>query len=218
MSAVTGAATRTARAVVLGAVVVLTAACTVSGGGDGGGDGGGEGGDGGQAAPVPDQPAGDVPASWEAHQVEGLTFALPDFMRSSDDLIPGTTETLRAVEGEGEVPAAAGVFVETGDVAPLDVRADVVRQVRVAQLGEDPVGEPRVLEVAGAEAAVVFLWEWDYDFPGGPTVPSRQVEVVIASEGTPQYGLLVGGPAEVVTEEVVEDLLASLAVSPADEA
>lgn len=70
-----------------------------------------------------------------------------------------------------------------------------------------------MVDVGGAAGAVVLTWEWDYDYPGGPTVASRQVEVVIAGEGEQQYGMLVGGPEDVVTEDLVEDFLASLSVS-----
>ncbi|WP_380164503.1 hypothetical protein [Jannaschia sp. R86511] len=211
---------RLARPAGLAAVVLValvTASCTVSGGTSG------------EAAPSPEdavtqdtpqddagaQGSGEVPDSWTAHEVEGLAFALPDYMQSTADLIPGTVETLRASAAEGEVPAAAGVFVETGDVGPLELRADLIRQVRVDQLGAEPVGEPRVVDVAGAAGAVVLTWEWDYDYPGGPTVASRQVEVVIAVEGEQQYGMLVGGPEDVLTEEVVDDFLASLQVTAA---
>jgi hypothetical protein len=193
----------------------LTASCTVSGGG-------------GEAAPAPgaaasatptgaDAAGAEVPGSWRTHQVEGLSFALPDFMvPAGDDLIPGTLQTLRATAASGgEVPAAAGVFVETGDVGPLELRAELIRQVRVDQLGAEPVGEPRVVDVEGAAGAVVLTWEWDYEFPDGPTVPSRQVEVVIAGEGEQQYGMLFGGPADVLTAEVVDGFLASLSVSGA---
>lgn len=112
-----------------------------------------------------------------------------------------------------KIPPAVAVFVETENVGPLQVRTQLVTQARTAELGAQPTGPASDLQVPGSLGAQAVEWKWDYDFlRDQPPVPSRQVEVVVQTEGPEQYGLLIGGPVEFLTDDVLQDFESSIAV------
>ncbi len=160
-----------------------------------------------------------VPDGWAPARQDALTFALPAGFtkRPSGTGMPGAAAQWTKTDSTRlAVPPAAAVFVETGRVGPLGVRTELLKDTRTAQLGAEPKGPARAVRVPGALGATVLEWAWDYAFVADePPVPSRQVEVVVQTSGAEQYGVLLGGPAAYLTDQVVADFLASVAVKPA---
>jgi hypothetical protein len=107
------------------------------------------------------------------------------------------------------------VFVETGPVVPLAVRIRLVAAARSAELGTQPGAPAADVAVPGSTGAAALEWRWPYSLaPGRAPVPSRQVELLVQTSDREQYGLLLGGPADVVTDELVRTLETTLAVVP----
>ncbi|WP_157371589.1 hypothetical protein [Angustibacter sp. Root456] len=159
-----------------------------------------------------------LPAGWTAVQQGRLAFALPPGFtaRPEGAGMPGAAAQWTKTDApELKIPPAVAVFVETGNVGPLEVRTKLVTQARTAELGAEPVGPATDVTVPGSTGAKAVEWRWDYDFLNDqPPVPSRQIEVVVQTGGPEQYGLLIGAPAEYLTDDVVAAFTASLAVLP----
>jgi hypothetical protein len=159
-----------------------------------------------------------VPDGWAPVRQGALTFAIPAGFtkRPPGTGMPGaTTQWTKADDSGLAIPPAVAVFVETGQLGPLGVRTELLRDSRKATLGVDPTGPARQVQVPGASGAAVLEWVWDYDFLADkPPVPSRQVEVLVQTPGPEQYGLLLGGPSKYLTDDVVTDFLASVALQP----
>ncbi|MGN6301114.1 MAG: hypothetical protein ACTHN8_08490 [Angustibacter sp.] len=158
------------------------------------------------------------PAGWTPAQQGRLAFALPPGFtaRPAGVGMPGAAGQWTKTDApELKIPPAVAVFVETGSVGPLEVRTKLVTQARTAELGSQPVGPATDLAVPGSTGAKVVEWRWDYDVVSDqPPVPSRQVEVVVQTDGAEQYGLLIGAPAQYLTDDVVSAFTSSLAIVP----
>jgi hypothetical protein len=158
------------------------------------------------------------PPGWTPAQQGRLAFALPPGFtaRPGGAGMPGAAAQWTKTDApELKIPPAVAVFVETGSVGPLEVRTQLVTQARTAELGAEPVGPAGDVRVPGSTGAKVVQWRWDYDFlRDQPPVPSRQVEVVVQTDGPEQYGLLLGGPVDFLTDEVLSAFTGSLAVLP----
>ena len=157
-----------------------------------------------------------VPAGWTGAQQGSLAFALPPGFtkRPEGSGMPGAAaQWTNTSDAKLAIPPAVAVFVETGAVGPLEVRTDLVGKARSAELGAQPVGPAATVDVPGSTGAKSLEWVWDYaPVQGQPAVPSRQVEVVVQTAGDEQYGLLIGGPASYLTDEIVDSFLSSIAV------
>ncbi len=156
------------------------------------------------------------PAGWSPAQQGRLAFALPPgfTQRPEGAGMPGATaQWTKTDDPQLKIPPAVAVFVETGNVGPLEVRTQLVTQARTAELGAEPAAPASDLQVPGSTGAKAVEWRWDYDFVRDqPPVPSRQVEIVVQTTGPEQYGLLLGGPVEFLTDDVLRDFEASIAV------
>ncbi|WP_460445186.1 hypothetical protein [Angustibacter aerolatus] len=162
-----------------------------------------------------------VPAGWTPVRQDDLVLALPPGFApvAAGGGMPGAAAQWTRPDAKLPVPPAIAVFSETGRVGPLDVRADLLRTTRSAQLGAQPVGAPTSVTVPGAAGALRLEWVWDYAVVAGkPAVPSRQVELVVQTAGERQYGLLVGAPETYLTDEVLQQVLATVAVVPSGSA
>jgi hypothetical protein len=214
----------TRTAALLGCVAIGVAACSGASGGSGGSGAGTRG-----PAPTTSRsgipgpsPASSptVPQGWAPARQGALTFALPAGFtkRPPGTGMPGAATQWTKADSTGlAIPPAVAVFVETGRLGPLGVRAELLRDSRKATLGVDPIGPARQVQVPGAAGAAVLEWVWDYDFLADkPPVPSRQVEVLVQTSGSEQYGLLLGGPSKYLTDDVVTGFLASVALQPAE--
>jgi hypothetical protein len=159
-----------------------------------------------------------VPDGWAPARQGALVFALPDGFtkRPPGGGMPGAAAQWTKTDSTAlAVPPAVAVFAETGRVGPLGVRAELLADSRKVQLGVGPTGPARQVRVPGALGATVLEWVWDYDvLADKPPVPSRQVEVLVQTSGPEQYGLLLGGPSKYLTDQVVADFLAAVAVQP----
>ena len=206
--------TRVRLAVLTAAGVLAVAACSSGGGSSSG-----------ASSPSPSTPSASattpvatpsVPAGWTAAQQGRLAFALPPgfTQRPEGSGMPGAAAQWTKTDDTSlKIPPAVAVFVETDHVGPLQVRTQLITQARTAELGADPVGPATDLQVPGSIGAKAVEWTWDYDFVRGqPPVPSRQVEVIVQTAGPEQYGLLLGGPVEFLTDDVLRDFEASIAV------
>lgn len=159
-----------------------------------------------------------TPPGWTAAQQGRLAFALPPGFapRPEGAGMPGAAaQWTKTDDPKLKIPPAVAVFVETGNVGPLKVRTDLVTQARTAELGAQPTGPATDLQVPGSLGAQAVEWKWDYDFlRDQPPVPSRQVEVIVQTQGPEQYGLLIGGPVEFLTDDVLQAFESSIAVVP----
>lgn len=159
-----------------------------------------------------------TPPGWTAAQQGRLAFALPPGFtpRPEGAGMPGAAaQWTKADDPTLKIPPAVAVFVETGNVGPLTVRTELVTQARTAELGAQPTGPASDLQVPGSLGAQAVEWKWDYDFlRDQPPVPSRQVEVIVQTQGPEQYGLLIGGPVEFLTDDVLRAFESSIAVVP----
>ncbi len=161
-------------------------------------------------AAVPNAPPG-----WTLQRQGDLAFALPPGFtaRPADAGLAASAQWTKADDRRLPVAPAVAVYVETGQVGPLSVRATEVSRVRTAELGVDPARPVHDVTVPGSAAAVAAEWRWDVALGAGqPAVPSRQVEVVVQTTGSRQYGVMLGGPQHYLTDQVVADFVASLAV------
>lgn len=156
------------------------------------------------------------PEGWTSAQHGRLAFALPPgFTQRPDGAgMPGAAaQWTKADDPRLKIPPAVAVFVETENVGPLPVRTELVTRARTAELGAEPTGPARDVRVPGSLGAQAVEWKWDYDFVRGqPPVPSRQVEILVQTQGPEQYGLLIGGPVEFLTDDVLQAFEASIAV------
>jgi hypothetical protein len=142
-----------------------------------------------------------VPDGWAPVRQGALTFAIPAGFTKRP---PGTG-----------MPGATTQWTKADDSGLAIPPAELLRDSRKATLGVDPTGPARQVQVPGASGAAVLEWVWDYDFLADkPPVPSRQVEVLVQTPGPEQYGLLLGGPSKYLTDDVVTDFLASVALQP----
>jgi len=213
--------TRVSRVGLLVALAAVAAAAACSSSVDGGAQPSGSAGaaSSATAAPTGATATPSLPAGWTAAREGELSFALPPGfkVRPPGSGMPGATnQWTKTDDPQLAIPPAVAVFVETGRVGPLDVRTDLVGRARSAELGAEPVGAPREVEVPGSIGAQALEWRWDYAFvTGQPPVPSRQVEVVVQGPGPAQYGLLLGGPATYFTDELMTAFTSSLALLPA---
>ncbi len=207
---------------VLLAAAVLSACATGSAGGGAQASASGAGPSGAGASSTPPASgsvtAAPLPAGWTRGEAEGLSFGVPPGLTlTTSGGIPEAQVTYRgAATPGGPTPPALAAFVEHGNVGPLEVRTQLVTKVRTAQLGAPPDGPARTVTVPGSVGATVTEWHWDYSVTAGADpVPSRQLEVVVQTSGSVQYGLLLGGPTPQLPDALVQTFLASLQVSPA---
>lgn len=179
----------------------------------------------GSAPPAPAIPSGPtsgstsgstVPAGWTAARQGDLVFALPpgSTERPAGAGMPGAASQWTKTDDPAlQIPPAVAVFVETGRVGPLAVRTELIARARTAELGAEPVGPARPVRAPGSIGANSLEWVWDYAFlTDRPSVPSRQVEIVVQTSGQTQYGLLIGGPASYLTDELVNSFTDSVAI------
>lgn len=160
------------------------------------------------------------PPGWTAAREGDLVFALPPGFvpRPEGTGIAGAThQWTKTDDPELPIPPAVAVFVETGSVGPLGVRTELLSGVRSADLGAEPFGPPQPVQVPGSVGANLLEWRWDYDvLADHDPVASRQVEVLVQTEGDRQYGLMLGAPSAFLTDDVVSAFTASIAVVPVD--
>lgn len=160
------------------------------------------------------------PPGWTSAREKDLVFALPPGFTAlpQGTGMPGAAhQWAKTDEAELAIPPAVAVFVETGSVGPLAFRTDALSKVRSIDLGAQPFGPARAVQVPGSVGANALEWRWDYDVrKDGNAVPSRQVEVLVQTAGDTQYGLLLGAPSAFLTDDVVSAFTSSIAVVPVD--
>jgi hypothetical protein len=155
-----------------------------------------------------------VPAGWTPVQQDELVLALPPGFtaRPAGSGMPGAAAQWTDVDEPALAAPAVAVFVETGQVGPLELRTDLVSRARSAQLGVAPALPPRAVRVPGSVAARVLEWSWEQPVGGTRPVASRQVELVVQAAGRRQYGVLLGGPSWYLTDQLVHDVEGTVAV------
>lgn len=160
------------------------------------------------------------PSGWAPAREKDLVFALPPgftTLPQGTGMAGAAHQWAKTDDADLSIPPAVAVFVETGAVGPLAFRTDALSKVRSVDLGAQPFGPPRALAVPGSAGANVLEWRWDYDVrKDGNPVPSRQVEVLVQTDGDAQYGLLLGAPSAFLTDDVVAAFTSSIAVVPVD--
>ncbi len=158
-----------------------------------------------------------APDGWTQQRQGDLSFALPPGFApvpAGAGLVAAAAQWTKSPDRGLVVAPAVVVYVENGTVGPLAARATLVTRSRSAEFGVQPSRPLHAVPVPGSSGAAAAEWAWDQ--PLGATkkpVASRQVEVVVQVDGRQQYGLSLGGPAAYVTDQVVADFLASVAVS-----
>jgi hypothetical protein len=158
-------------------------------------------------------------ASVRAEQVraERLSLGLPPGLTGPAENLDGAVATYRGTPpAEGGPQPLVALFVERRAVGSLDLRTELLTEVRSAQVGVKPTGPPRDITVPGAVGAQVVEWRWTYPARGSlPSGSVRLVEVVLQTAGPDQYGVKFVGAAPFVTDDAVNGLLASLRIDTA---
>jgi hypothetical protein len=177
------------------------------------------------AAPAASTNAGQpkTPAGWKTHTVSGLSLAYPPQWqpRTEQEAQPPTFKFGVPFTGQPEPPPFLAGFVETEPVGNLSVREPVLRKFLEAGLPTATFEPTRRVQVAGASEAVQFFYT--YTTQGGESVlgtrlePTRirQVDLLVERPGLPKYGLRYGAPADEFDEQLWQQILASVSVSPA---
>lgn len=157
-----------------------------------------------------------APADWNVWQVDRVVFALPgDFEPSTDRRIPSaSTSFFSPLNADGETVAGAAVFIETGAVGPLEIRTDLLEQVRSSQFGAEPTRGPEPVEVPGALGATRVDYAYDLTVAEtGRVAPSLQVDVTIqVPDPGPQYSAFLNATTEEVDEADLDTFVDSFRV------
>lgn len=199
---------RLAVLVVAAVLAVALAGCT---------DGGRE------EADAPSPTATAVPEGWRAQQIEGLRVLVPEEFEelSGGATAEGVTQKYGVpYTDQTSPPPVLQVFVEQGEVGPLDVRAPLLVGSLEAELGIE-IPEPQEVEVEGAVTAAEFTY--DYRTEGGTTSSGttleptdiRQSDLLVETEGLPKYGLRYAAPADQYDEELWRTVVETLQVEGA---
>ena len=162
-----------------------------------------------------------VPAGWQEATVDGLTFAYPAEFERRDDVPEASLQVGIPFTGQPAPPPQVQVFVETGEVGPLEVREPLTRAQIQQQLGPISIPTSTPVPVTGASAAVQFTYEYTtqggtsvLDTPLEPT-PMRQSELLIDVPGLPKYGLRYSAPAVEYDQTVWRGIVDSIRVTRA---
>jgi hypothetical protein len=167
----------------------------------------------------PTTAAAPVPSGWQEATVDGLTFAYPPEFERREDVPEATLQVGVPFTGQPAPPPQVQVFVETGEVGPLEVREPLTRAQIQQQLGPVSIPSSTPVPVTGASAAVEFTYEYTtqggtsvLDTPLEPT-PMRQSELLIDVPGLPKYGLRYSAPAVEYDEDVWQAIRSSIRVT-----
>ncbi|GAB3591158.1 hypothetical protein GCM10027446_08150 [Angustibacter peucedani] len=158
-----------------------------------------------------------APEGWTTQQQGALSFALPpgfEPVPSGAGLTVAAAQWTKTDDRKLAVAPAAVVYLENGAVGPLAVRGALVTRSRSAELGVQPSRPLRTVPVPGSAGAAAVEWTFGQRLRAvKKPLASRQLEVVVQLDGREQYGLSLGGPAAFLTDQVVQDFLASITVS-----
>ncbi|MFC3689747.1 hypothetical protein [Aquipuribacter hungaricus] len=156
-----------------------------------------------------------APEGWQTWQVDRVVFALPgDLVPSADRSIPSASVSFFAPLRDGETVSGAAFFVETGAVGPLQVRTQLLEQVRTSQTGTEPVRGPEEVDVPGSAGATRIDYAYDLTVPEtGRSAASLQVDVTIQMpDPGPNYGVFLNALTTEVTEADLTAFVASFRV------
>lgn len=151
-------------------------------------------------------------------RVRDLSFAPPDALTHvTDKAEQGNPKADYEMVGKVKpplTPPVLDVFVEKGDVGPLQMRTASIVDLLKLQLKDPKVVRNEPIEVPGAVGARLIEVRFTCtQADGDGTFPCRQLEILVQRERKPQYGLRYGMPDKSYDKKAVERFVASLRVT-----
>lgn len=156
-----------------------------------------------------------APQGWQEFQAGGLVGAHPPDWSVRPEGERGwpdaEVELIGPREG-GALPPVLVVFVEEQSVGDVAIRAQLLRETLLGGLPNAQITSEENVEVPGADQARLLDLSYDEEGPDGGTVPSRQVEMLLATGDGRAWSLFVGAPTDRFEAVGADQMLRTLRV------